>query len=229
MIVTKKRKVESISIKINNIDLEQCTSYKYLGVLFDKDLNWKPHIQHICNKISKSVGGLAILRHRTSISVLREVYHALINSYVKYGILTWGNACDSVLQPLNVLLNKVIRIITFAPYGPLDLKPIYRELEFLNLHETFLLEKGKFMYKRKNDLLPTSIANYFDTQPQPEHSYNLRSQRSTRNHFRCSTITGKKSIQNEGENLWTDLPPYLKDLDSLITFKKYYKSFLLEP
>ena len=230
MIVTKKRKVEPISIKINNIDLEQCTSYKYLGVLFDKDLNWKPHIEHICNKISKSVGGLAILRHRTSISVLREVYHALINSYVKYGILTWGNACDSVLQPLNVLLiNKVIRIITFAPYGPLDLKPIYRELEFLDLHETFLLEKGKFMFKRKNNLLPTSIANYFDTQPQPEHSYNLRSQRSTRNHFRSTTIIGKKSIQNEGENLWTDLPPYLKDLDSLITFKKYYKSFLLEP
>ena len=83
--------------------------------MFDKDLNWKSHIEYISGKISKSVGGLAMLRHRTSISVLREVYHALVNSYVKYGLLIWGNACESALQPLNTLLNKVVRIITFAP------------------------------------------------------------------------------------------------------------------
>ena len=116
--------------------------------------------------------------HRTSVAVLREVYHALVDSYVKYGILAWGNASDSTLQPLNVLLNKVIRIITFAPYGPLDLKPIYQELEFLNLHQTFLYERGKFMFKRKKDLLPTIIASYFDSEILSNHSYNLRNRRN---------------------------------------------------
>ena len=209
MIISNKRKKEPLSININDTELEQCDSYKYLGVLFDKDLNWKPHIEYICGKISKSVGGLAMLRHRTSISVLREVYHALINSYTKYGILAWGNASDTVLQPLKSLLNKVVRIITFAPYGPLDLLPIYHELEFLNLHQTFLFERGKFMFKRKKDLLPTSIANYFDTENQSEHQYNLRSRRNNTHQFRSNTIFGEKSIQNEGENLWTDLPPHI--------------------
>ena len=228
MIITKKRKIENISVQINSVELEQCNSYKYLGVMFDKDLNWKSHIEYICGKISKSVGGLAMLRHRTSISVLREVYHALINSYVKYGILIWGNACKSALQPLNVILNKVVRIMTFAPYGPLDLKPIYRELEFLNLHETFLLERAKFMFKKKNDLLPTTIANYFDIEAQPEHSYDLRRRPNNNDRFRSNTATGNKSIQNEGENLWRELPTYLKDLESLTTFKKHYKLHLLE-
>ena len=194
MIITKKRKVKLISIKIKNIELGQCTSYKFLGVMSDKDLSWKPHVEYISNKISRSLGGLAILRHRTSISVLREVYHALINSYVKYGILTLGNACDSVLQPLKLLLNKVIRVITFAPYGPVDIKLIYRKLEFLDLNETISLEKGKFMFKRKKDLLPTTIANYFDFEPQSAHTYNLRSQRNSSYRFRGNTITGKKSI-----------------------------------
>ena len=92
----------------------------------------------------------------------------------------------------------------------------------------FLLEQGKFMYKRKKDLLPTTIANYFDTVSQPEHSYGLRNRRNPTNHFRSKTATGKKSIQNQGENIWRDLPPYLKDSDSLISFKKWYKSYLLE-
>ena len=225
MIISNKRKTEPISIKINGIELEQCNSYKYLGVIFDENLNWKPHIEYICGKISKSVGGLAALRHRTSVSVLREVYYALVNSYAKYGIMAWGTASYSALQPLNVLLNKVIRIITFAPYGPLDLKPIYRELDFLNLHQTFLFERGKFMYKKKNDLLPTLIANHFDVTSLPEHSYNLRNRRQNSFNFRSNTVFGEKSIQNEGERLWRELPPYLKDLESTVTFKKYYKSY----
>ena len=149
MIITKKRSIEPISIKINNTELEQCSSYKYLGVLFDIDLSWKNHVDYICNKISRSIGGLATLRHRTSVSVLREVYYALVNSYVQYGILIWGNASQATLQPLNVLLNKAVRIITFAPFGPLDLEPIYRDLELLNLNQTVLLERAKFMFKRK--------------------------------------------------------------------------------
>ena len=149
MIITKKRNILPMSLKINNTELEQCNSYKYLGVIFDKDLNWKPHVDYICGKVSRSIGGLASLRHRTSISVLREVYHALVNSYVQYGILIWGNASQETLQPLNVLLNKAVRIITFAPFGPLDLEPIYRDLEFLTLNQSFILERGKFMYKRK--------------------------------------------------------------------------------
>ena len=227
MIISRKRKIEPMTIKIKQTELEHCDSYKYLGVLFDKDLSWKPHIEYICGKISKSVGGLAMLRHRTSISVLREVYHALISSYIKYGILAWGNASDVALQPLKLLLNKVVRIITFAPYGPLDLEPIYNELEFLNLHQTFSYERGKFMFKRKKDLLPITIANYFETDQQSQHSYSLRNRRNDYNHFRSNTTFGEKSIQNRGETLWRDLPQYLKDLDSIATFKKYYKSYLL--
>ena len=151
MIITKKRNVEPLSIKINNTELEQCNSYKYLGVIFDKDLNWKNHVNYVCSKISRSIGSLVSLRHRTSISVLREVYYALVNSYVQYGILIWGNASQANLQPLNVLLNKAVRIITFAPFGPLDLEPIYRDLELLNLDQTILLERGKFMFKKINN------------------------------------------------------------------------------
>ncbi len=152
----------------------------------------------------------------------------LINSYVKYGILVWGNASESNLQPLNVLLNKAIRIMTFAPYGPLDLVPIYRELDFLNLRQTFLHERGKFIFKKEKDLLPTTIANYFQEGAPTEHNYNLRQRNNNSNNFRSNTTMGKKSIQNEGKVFWNKLPQNLKDIESPIAFKKLLKSFLIE-
>ena len=124
-------------------------------------------------------------------------------------------------------MNKAVRIITFAPFGPLDLQPVYRELEFLTLNQTFLFERGKFMYKEKKNLLPTTIANYFELSPPNEHRYNLRTRRNNSTTFHCNTINGQKSIQNEGEILWRELPQYLKDIDSKISFKKFYKSHLI--
>ena len=36
---------------------------KYLGILIDKNLNWKAHIDLIALKISKTIGMIAKLRH----------------------------------------------------------------------------------------------------------------------------------------------------------------------
>ena len=129
---------------------------------------------------------------------------------------------------MNTLLNKAIRIITFAPFGPLDLKPIYKELELLNLDQTFCFEKGKFMYKEKKGILPAKIAHHFEPFQRPQHSYNLRRRRDDSPKFVFNTASGRKSIQCEGEKTWDDLPPYLKDCDTLNIFKKFYKSYILE-
>lgn len=139
----------------------------------------------------------------------------------------FGGTLVMQLYSLKSLINKAVRIITFAPFGPLDLQPIYRELEFLNLHKTFLLEKGKFMYKRKKELLPTVIASYFDTEPAAVHTYNLRRRENSSYSFRSNSINGRKSIQNKGEILWQEMSQYLKDIDSLISFKNFYKAHLI--
>ena len=83
------------------------------------------------------------------------------------------------------------------------------------------------MFKKEKNLLPTSIANYFETETRSEHSYNLRRRQNTTNAFRSNTALGKKSIQNEGKLFWNDLPQYLKDIDSSIAFKKHLKSYLI--
>ena len=229
MIITNKRNIDPLRIYIDGTELGECESYKYLGVIFDKNLNWKHHIDYVYKKVSRTVSCLAKLRHSVSIEILREVYHALIHSYVRYGIVVWGNASDAAMQPLNTLLNKAIRIMTFAPFGPLDLKPIYKELEILNLQQIFFFERGKLMFKSKNNIIPVNIGNHFEPIQNPIHSYNLRRRPNVASQkFVFNTASGRKSIQNVGENQWNDLPPYLKDIASLNLFKAYFKKYVLE-
>ena len=58
-----------------------------------------------------------------------------------------GKYTGNTKQPLKVLINKAVRIMTFAPYRPLGLKPIYKELEFLDILQTFLLDGEIYVQK----------------------------------------------------------------------------------
>ena len=74
---------------------------------FDKNLTWRPQIDHIASKISKIVGIIARLRHYVPLNTLVQIYRSLIYPYTLYGILAWSQAsqCD---------LKNVLRLIFFA-------------------------------------------------------------------------------------------------------------------
>ena len=96
MLVTKKKKLD-ISIKIDNEELEQCNTYKYLGVMFDKDLSWKPHIDYISSKIAKACGAIAKTRHFVGINNSKK--HLLCPYKFLFKIL-WSNCLGKRFPPL---------------------------------------------------------------------------------------------------------------------------------
>ena len=85
-----------------------------------------------------------------------------------------GVVRQSVLQPLASLQNRIIRIMTFAPFGRVDLEPVYRDLKILGLPEMHFLEKSKFMHKYHYGKLPVIFNEYFQNNETISHSYNLR-------------------------------------------------------
>ena len=65
----------------------ECKDYvKYLGILIDKNLNRKAHIDLIALKISKTIGMIAKLRHFVPLSIIVKAYQSLIFPFLAYGI-----------------------------------------------------------------------------------------------------------------------------------------------
>ena len=202
-----------------------------LGIHFDNKLSWTTHIQHVCNKVSKACGALAKLRHCVPTQILIDIFNALINSYLRYGIIIWGSASATNLKPLETLVNKAIRIMSFAPLGNLNMSQVYQDLNLLNLFNVHRLEIGKFIYKEKLGYLPTEIGNYFPTSSNfTTHNYGTRVS-STVIPSNINIIhrlkSSEKSVQFKCDVLWTNLPDSLKSLETVNIFKRKFKKFLI--
>ena len=213
----------------------------------DKNLNWKAHIDYISSKISKACGIISKLRYSVSTKLLVEIYNALIHSYLRYGIVIWGNTSEESLKPLNTLVNRAVKIMSFTYSDRTDLEPIFSDLKVLSLKNVFRLETAKYMYKLKNDLLPTVIGNYFETRseycmnPAPRYKFRKRKymwqinpaprykfrKRNKTNKIDTRLKSSEKSIQIRGEKIWSEIPESLRKKKSINSFKKHYKSVLL--
>ena len=54
--VPTDRLTECVSLCILDMSVLQCNDYaKFSGILIDKNLTWRPHIDHLASKISKMV------------------------------------------------------------------------------------------------------------------------------------------------------------------------------
>ena len=230
MVFTNKRKdYHEILLKINGKAIERCTSYKYLGIVIDDKLKWNVHIDYICKKISKGCGALAKMRHCASLELLREIYYALIFSYIRYGITTWGNASESIIHPLEILNHRAARIMTFAPFGRIDISPLLNYLEILDIKDIYFLETAKLTFKLKKDLIPVAFGNYFGTgNAAASHTYNLRRRGNNINTMKYKTSYGQRSLQYRVTEIWNNIPPALHRCETVANFKKKLKSHLLE-
>ena len=135
----------SLILKMQEQQIREKQSIKYLGIFIDSHLNWKSHILELSKKISRGIGIiLAKLRHFVSIQILLQMYNAIIYSFLTYAVLLWGNTYITNLSPLITLQKKAIRIITFSDYRA-HTSPSLKMLNLLKLLDIVKSHTGIFM------------------------------------------------------------------------------------
>ena len=106
MLITRKsisKAHTTCKITIGKHKREQVNQIKYLGIVFDDKLTWKPHIQQVCSKLSSGSRALLKLRNYVDLQTLKTVYYSLIYPHLHYCISTWELACANALDPLEKL------------------------------------------------------------------------------------------------------------------------------
>ena len=106
-----------------------------LGVLIDKNLSWKYHIDSIVTKIKKNIGLIAKLRHFVPRPILLNIYKSLIHPYLTYGLAAWGQACKAYLNKILILQKRALRLLYFADWHDHAI-PLFLEANVLPI--TFL-------------------------------------------------------------------------------------------
>ena len=212
-------------ITINNVNLKQTECTKFLGLYIDNDLSWKSHINHLCKLLSRNTGILYKLKDFFPINILQTLYGTLINSYIYYGILAWGNSTSSLLDRILHIQKRAIRIVNRKPLLA-HTNELFLSNKVFKITDLFLFNVGVFMYKLSLNDLPDVFSTLFmrndafHTYPtRQSHSYHLP---------RTRTVFAQKTIKYNGPKFWNELPCEIITSPSLYVFKKNLKSFLLQ-
>ena len=206
--------------------LEMKNFVKYLGILIDFDLSWKNHIDLICQKISKTLGILARLRHTIPLSPLLKIYQALITPYLDYGICAWGAACKSYINKLLVLQKRALRLIYFKQIRD-HVVPLFIDSNVLPISFIHFYRLCNIMWDVTNNIAPSNISYSF-LKTTDVHHYATRS--STKDDFYVEHSKLEKvrnSFLRTGPKVWNALPSDFRNL-SKFTFQKKLKHRLVE-
>ena len=90
---------------------------KYLGLIFDNRLLWRPHLLYLRDRCMRDLNLLKVLSHHSwgsdTVTLLR-LYNALIKPKLQYGSQAYGSACKSALKLLDPVHHAALRIATGA-------------------------------------------------------------------------------------------------------------------
>ncbi|KAL1454650.1 hypothetical protein WDU94_010864 [Cyamophila willieti] len=119
-VFTLRRTQNPPCITINNIAIPwKIQSVRWLGVYFDKRLTWGDHVKTKVNEGYQRLSKLyPILNKKSSLGMKSAllVYKSILLPLVIYASPVWVTAARSHIKKVEVFQNKVLRIITKAPW-----------------------------------------------------------------------------------------------------------------
>lgn len=168
---------------------------------------------HFAYSLPSSARSIRTTRINLGKNVSREVYFALMESHLRYGIQFWGFADDQLVHSIFVLQKRAIRYM--CAVGPREhCRPLFIRERILTLTSIFILMTVGMVYNKYRGLSNSST-------------------RMTR--FNIDNLgllipkasLTKHSIIYEGVKMFNHLPLELKKLESGGLFVKHVKRLLL--
>ena len=222
LIFTNKKINSPVKLSINMIEIERVYEYKFLGLTIDNKLNWKPHIDNLKNKISKSIAILYKMKHIVNKNSLYILYCSLILPYLTYCVEVWGNTYKTTTKPIYMLQKKAIRIINHSDYlSPTN--PLFIKTKALKFEDLVELNTAVIMFKAYKNILPTCMQELFKKR---ESKYALRGTCIYEKGSANSNLKGR-CLSVKGVNLWNSLDNDLKMCTNINKFKRIFKNKVL--
>lgn len=135
--------------------VEEC---KHLGIIIDDRFTWEGHYKYLNNKLKSLYYVLSNIQIKINGESLVLLYKSLVESHLRYGISSWGSAGEHVINKLQLIQNRFIKMLG-NKFGMKDKNIICQNFNILmikDLYEKTVLEKFYF----KIDLCDKIINRY---------------------------------------------------------------------
>ncbi|XP_031328755.1 uncharacterized protein LOC116159809 [Photinus pyralis] len=110
---TKKTPKSSPLLKLYGKTLKFEKTIRFLGIIFDQKLNWKPHIEYLKKSCYGAINLLKVLSSHhwgADTKTLLQIYQHLIRSKLDYGSISYATARKSHIKIIDTIQHSAIRI-----------------------------------------------------------------------------------------------------------------------
>ena len=127
---TKSINNSNIKLVLNNIEIPEVKSTKFLCLWIDNGLDWRTHIIKITVRLKTKLCMLQRGKSLLTTHAKKILYFAQIQSIFTYGLVIWGNMITPTqMKNLQKLQDKSVQLI--SPHTPIQ--RIYEQHKILNL------------------------------------------------------------------------------------------------
>lgn len=187
-------------------------SSKFLGLHIDKELKWNHHIEQLASKIGQSIYSFKIISKYVTDSILKTVYHATIESKLRFGISFYGSGN---ISSLFILQKKAIRIICKLRYDQ-SCRGFFKQKGVLTIYALYIQECLLFLHKNKQLFKQYENSKMrYDTRTL---CYNLP---------KCKLTTTQKQMEYRCLKMFNTLPDEIQGEHNFKLFKRKLFKFLL--
>src|SRR5579872_5227886 len=156
----------------------------------------------------------------------RNLFYALVQPCIQYGIEIYGKTTLNVLQPLHASCNRVLRTLQ-GQTRFCNVMQLYRNYNILPVHQFYTFSVCKMIYKCLNydGLMSAAIKDIFKPL-QSNHSCNTRLS-NTNYIYSSSNQVFLKSYVYKCCLEWNKIPITIRNAQSLKSFSDLYKPDLI--
>lgn len=148
------------SLVSRGVPIKQVSDTKFLGITIDSKLNWLPHIDALCKRLSAACYTVKRLRDTVDHTTLRSYYFSCVHSLLSYGILAWGSSSETIR--VFRLQKRAVRFMLGLPNRH-SCREVFKQQAILTLPCTFILEILVYARQRYSDFLKLGQSSSYDT------------------------------------------------------------------
>ena len=221
----KKRRNFFNELKVYDFTIKRVTCVKYLGMYIDENLKWDKHVNNLCNLLTKNFHMFYSIRNLLPDKLKKQLYFSLVYSRILYGIELYGACRATLLNRVQILQNKLLKVLYKLPYRT-STNDMHYKLKVLKVEDIYKSRILKFVYESINGLSIIQFQNHY-------HHYNNTHHHYTRNRNilyapRTKTKYGESTLKYKGCIFWNELRKKNQKCKSLYTFKKAIRHFLID-
>ena len=216
------RKDDINEINFGHNSIKRVEHVRYLGMYIDEKLSWKYHVYNILKQLSKTSSSFKFIRNHVPHQCKKQLYYSFVHSKIIYGIEVYGNTNKSLLTKLQVIQNKILKIL-YKKDWYLSTNTLHKEINILKVNDLYNMSVLKFVHKCKINDSP-NIFNEYYTERHTIHNYNTRYAK-TIDLPKFNKITyGKKSIRYIGAQFYNNITTKIKNVPDMNV--KEFSNFL---